>query len=162
MVATLLTKHLMWTAASQGKPPDGRNSESGENIPTPMDEDLGDKDLEDICKACNSEDSKRALETCASAWECASGSEFSTCRSGHDVDEGTDGGSCGDEKRHGHLSFATGNITSWGTGRSIPPLVSDSILFVQEHKQSQGRLLEIRRTLRNEGWAMACAPATIE
>eukprot|EP00959_Pyramimonas_sp_CCMP1952_P320927 6716358-Pyramimonas_sp.AAC.1 len=62
MVAKLLTKHLLWTAASQGKLPDGQKSESGENIPTPTDEDLGDTEFEEICKACNSEDSKRALE----------------------------------------------------------------------------------------------------
>eukprot|EP00959_Pyramimonas_sp_CCMP1952_P235859 4928967-Pyramimonas_sp.AAC.1 len=61
MVAKLLTEHLMWTA-SQGKPPDGQKGDGGENIPTPMDESLGDTDFEEICKACKSEDSKRALE----------------------------------------------------------------------------------------------------
>eukprot|EP00959_Pyramimonas_sp_CCMP1952_P270906 5663430-Pyramimonas_sp.AAC.1 len=62
MVAKLLTKHLTWTAASQGKPPDGQKGEGGGNIPTPMDEDPGDTDFEEICEACKSEDSKRALE----------------------------------------------------------------------------------------------------
>jgi hypothetical protein len=61
MVAKLLTKHLMWTA-SQGKPPDGQKGDGGENSPTPMDESLGDADFEEICKACKSEGSKRALE----------------------------------------------------------------------------------------------------